>query len=202
MEDNFAWNHFSIGFWHPFGPHGDEKPDDILLRKTQETLTNEWTLWSFKFFRKETLHQWTELIAANSTSPVYALCSDSKVQHTTLPSNPTAYAKSFRSIHSPEWWPIPSGVKVTFHPTGDGVATAFVVKRVITLSVHNRKPPFLVERYSLGQKEWRSDLSGSHEGQLRLPTRSESIIRVGGRTPMPSVQAVLELKFPYIVAVK
>jgi hypothetical protein len=27
---------FDIGFWHPFGPHGGETPEDIIERKRAE----------------------------------------------------------------------------------------------------------------------------------------------------------------------
>lgn len=201
-DDNFDWNDFSIGFWHPFGPHGDENPEEILSRKAAEVSDNHSTLWSFKFFRQETLHLWASLIRSADASAVYVLCSDSKPQNSTLPSRVMEIAEEYKSIDDAGWKPIPNGIEVTFHPTGDGVATAFVVKQVIPLSLEHRQPPFLVERFSLEQKSWRSDLGGKHEGALRLPTRNESLIKRGGKTAIPSVQAVLELTPPFVVAIR
>ena len=199
---DFERDQLSIGFWHPFGPHGDESSEDILPRKARETLANAWTLWSFKFYSEPSLRLWSTLIADSGTPLVYAFCSDSKPQHSVQPGGVMALAKEYKAVNDPDWKPVPHKIKVTFHPTGDGTATAFVVKQVILLSTGKRRPPFLVKRYSLGQKQWRSDLGGKHEGQLRLPTRNESLIRIGGKTILAPVQAVLELAPPFVVAIR
>ena len=193
---------FSVGFWHPFGPHADEKPEEVLARKAREVSENGWTLWSFKFFRQETLLLWSSLIDDDDASVVYAFCSDSKPQHSTRPKGNKATAEEYKSITDSDWKPIPDKMKVTFHPAGDGIATAFMVKQVVLLPPGQRQLPFLVERFSLKQKKWRSDLSGKHEGVLRLPTRNESLIRTGGKVVLPSTQAVLELVSPFVVAVR
>lgn len=44
---------FGIGFWHPFGPHGQESPEQIIERKREEITVNTWTLWSFQYRRRE-----------------------------------------------------------------------------------------------------------------------------------------------------
>ena len=33
---------FEIGFWHPFGPHGGETPEQIINRKQNEIDENHW----------------------------------------------------------------------------------------------------------------------------------------------------------------
>src|SRR5262245_29022138 len=47
------WEDFELGFWHPFGSHGRESPEDIINRKRSETDKNGWTLWSFQYRRPE-----------------------------------------------------------------------------------------------------------------------------------------------------
>jgi hypothetical protein len=51
------WADFELGFWHPFGSHGRESPEDIISRKRSETDKNGWTLWSFQYRRPEALDE-------------------------------------------------------------------------------------------------------------------------------------------------
>jgi hypothetical protein len=70
------WEDFELGFWHPFGSHGREPPDDIINRKRSETDKNGWTLWSFQYRRPEALEEWyRELSFAKPRGPVVVFCS-------------------------------------------------------------------------------------------------------------------------------
>jgi hypothetical protein len=44
MFMDFDSSLFAIGFWHPFGPHSGETPEEILDRKKDEVSKEGWTL--------------------------------------------------------------------------------------------------------------------------------------------------------------
>ena len=131
------WQDFELGFWHPFGSHGRESPEDIINRKRNETEKNGWTLWSFQYRRPESLEEWYgELSCGKPRKPVVVFCSmgDSAVD----PDRPGALTKTvdcheYRFIgHNDEnWSTVPPLIRVP-HPFGPRkiVASAFVVRRV------------------------------------------------------------------------
>jgi len=64
-----SYSQFQIGFWHPFGPHGGERVEEILERKSRETKANGWTLWSFQ--RRRALDDWHREVREASPDAVY-----------------------------------------------------------------------------------------------------------------------------------
>jgi hypothetical protein len=190
------WEDFELGFWHPFGSHGRESPEDIISRKRSETEKNGWTLWSFQYRRPESLDEWyRQLSFAKTRRPVVVFCSmgASAVD----PDRPgaltrTADCREYRFIGHDDgsWRPVPPLIRVP-HPFGprNTVASAFVVRRVHH-PIKLFQPP-LVEWFS--QKKW-------HENAI--PTRPEYLIRRGGKIAMRNIRAVLELEPPYLAVVK
>jgi len=66
------WGKFTIGFWHPFGPHAGESREHILSRKAKEVEATGWTLWSFQ--QRRTLLDWLHwLPKSNDSVPVFVL---------------------------------------------------------------------------------------------------------------------------------
>jgi hypothetical protein len=189
------WEDFELGFWHPFGAHGRESPEDIINRKHSETERNGWTLWSFQYRRPEALDEWhRQLSFAKLRGPVVAFCS--RGDSTVDPDRPgsltrTADCREYRLIGHDDahWRPVPSLIRVP-HPFGPKktVASAFVVRRV-----HYPIKPFqaFVEWFSQGN--WH---------QSEIPTRPEYLIRRGGKIAIRIVRAVLELQPPYLAVVK
>jgi len=193
---DLGWENFELGFWHPFGSHGRESPEEIINRKRSETEKNGWTLWSFQYRRPESLNEWyRELSLAKPRGPVVVFCSmgNSAVD----PDRPgalttTADCREYRFVgHDDAYWrPVPPLIRVP-HPFGPkkDVASAFVV-RCVHHPVKLIQRPF-VEWFSQG--EW-------HEGAI--PTRPEYLIRRGGKIAMRNIRAVLELQPPYLAVVK
>ncbi len=181
---------FAIGFWHPFGPHGRETPEQIIQRKQGEIAINGWTLWSFQWRRPEVLGAWCrELSAALS---VVVFCSDSTGADDpadAVSSVDTIDCRSYRLAGKDAWQSLPAGVRVP-HPfrTGRSQASAFVVQRIMHPVEPFTRPP--VEWLSEGQ--WR---------QRPVPTRGEYLIRPGGTVRMRRVRAVLKLRAPYLALV-
>jgi len=188
------WEDFELGFWHPFGSHGRESPEDIINRKRCETDKNGWTLWSFQYRRPEALDEWyRELSVAKPRGPVVVFCS---MGHSaTDPDRPgtltrTADCMQYRFIGDGNWRAVPRIIRVP-HPFGPGktVASAFVVRRVHH-PIKRFQPPFV---------EWFSRASW-HESAI--PTRPEYLIRRGGKIAMRNIRAVLELQPPYLAVVR
>jgi hypothetical protein len=184
---------FLMGFWHPFGPHGKEAPDQILDRKQREIEANGWTLWSFQYRLPLTLDAWRRELLAPDCPAVFVYCSRSRAAVDPASSGrsvETISCRSYRLIGQDQWQPLPDRVMVT-HPFRKGrtQASAFVVQQII-----HPVAPFVmrpVEWFSRGK--WRKD---------RVPTRGEYLIRRGGNNPLRSVCAVLELKAPYLAVVR
>ncbi len=184
---------FEIAFWHPFGPHGREEPEDILERKQYEIERNGCTFWSFQYRRM--LEDWShELLNANPQN-VFVFCSNG--QGAIDPAregtqNRPLDCQSYRLVGTKDaaWHPMPSGIRVPhpFRPRKT-LASAFVVQQVL-FPIESFKPP-VVEWYSK-KGSWRS---------ARIPTRGEYLICFGGTLPMRNVRAVLELKPPYLAVV-
>jgi hypothetical protein len=66
---------FGHGFWHPFGPHGKETPEEIIDRKRKEIEVNDWTLWSFQYRRLLVLEAWRGVLLAGARPHVFVFCS-------------------------------------------------------------------------------------------------------------------------------
>ena len=105
------WEDFELGFWHPFGSHGRESPEDIISRKRSETDKNGWTLWSFQYRRPEALDAWyRELSFAKPRGPVVVFCS---MGHSAIdPDRPgtltrTANCMRYRFIGDGSWRAVP-----------------------------------------------------------------------------------------------
>jgi hypothetical protein len=177
-------------FWHCFGVHAGESPDDILNRKRQEIDANGgWTLWSFSGKRPETVGIWTSEIQLANSRHVHALCSKSR--NAVNPKGEAAYAREFRSVGQEEWQTIPESIKVP-HPFGSkSIASAFRVSKVLHASEVNIPTEF--EWLCVGDKAWRTD---------SVPTRGEYLLRTGKGTMLRPICAILELQEPYVVEIR
>jgi hypothetical protein len=185
---------FSLGFWHPFGPHGEETPDDIINRKRSEIANNGWTLWSFQSRPYETLAEWRRLIAESKPPEVLVFCSLSPKA-----ADPSAVGKPKQIIPCSQyslvdgarkWQPMPDTVRVPHPFLGErNEASAFVVSGIIEA---RNNAPAAAEWYSKSG-EWRAD---------RVPTRGEYLIRAGGEIPLRPASVVLVLKEPYLAVVR
>ena len=180
------WDRFEIGFWHPFGRHGGESPEEILDRKGREIAANGWTLWSFQF--RETLEAWYREIQKEAPKSVFAFCSDGKGDD---PKGEVRYCDRYRFVGREEWRSIPQGVEVP-HPVGSkGRGSAFVVKNLGLRSGESETFPAV---------EWfRKD--GRWIGDEALPSRGEFLIRQGSGVAIRPFRAVLELKEPYLAEI-
>jgi hypothetical protein len=184
-----AW---SIGVWHPFGPHGRETPEQIINRKRGEIAINGWTLWSFQYRRPAVLEAWCRELAAADSILLVVFCSDSAGAAdpaNTGSSVGTIDCRSYRFVGEDAWRPFPGGVRVP-HPfrAEKRQASAFVVQRIVSQVEALPRPA--IEWLSQGQ--WRQD---------RVPTRGEYLIRPGGTVPIRPFRAVLELQAPYLALV-
>jgi hypothetical protein len=182
---------FKMGFWHPFGPHGRESADQIIVRKRREIEVNGWTLWSFQNRTPQMFEKWRECLTASAEPTVLAFCSHSPEAvdpaRTGVPITPTD-SQCYRLVNQTEWQPCPLGIRVP-HPFRDQRrASAFVVQEI------------RVDQLALPGVEW-----FSKEGEWRqsqLPTRGEFLIRPGGTNPMRRrIRAVLVLRVPYLAVV-
>jgi hypothetical protein len=164
-----GWEDFEFGFWHPFGSHGRESPEEIINRKRSETEKNGWTLWSFQYRRPESLDEWyRQLTLAKPRRPVVVFCSTggSAVD----PDRPgsltrTADCREYRFVGSDDadWRPVPPLIRVP-HPFGPkkDVASAFVV-RCVHHPVKLRQRPFV---------EW---FKGGKWDERKIPTRPRAM---------------------------
>src|SRR5947209_9676474 len=111
---DLSWENFELGFWHPFGWHGQESPQDILRRKRRETEQNGWTLWSFQ--HRSMLDDWYRELASAAGQPIYVFCS--RWERGRDPGGPgtsttTIYCKQYQLLgRNIGWAPIPSSVRV------------------------------------------------------------------------------------------
>jgi hypothetical protein len=203
MENDFDWNQFSIGFWHPFGPHGGETPEEVLDRKEKEILDHGWTLWSFQQRRPETLELWLSALKDVQGQPVFVFCSDSpgavdpqdKLSQEQIAVN---RMKEYRASTSHDWSAIPAAITVP-HP-GKPVATAFKVRATHRIQHKIRQSGLTIE-WLEKSGIWRSDifLTGLH-----YPNRGETLIRRrnDSQARLRPVKAVLELEPPFVVVLK
>jgi hypothetical protein len=194
---------FKLGFWHPFGPHGRETAEQIIVRKRKEIEDNDgWTLWSFQYRRSETLDEWYERLRANSGESPVVFCSHSPKAkdpaNVGVPVNPID-CQSYRFVGQENWQPLPPRVSVR-HPfrVQRKQASAFVVKNIVIVPERNTQPCpavewlYIAERQCTAERQWRQD---------QVPTRGEYLIRLGGTRPRRPISAVLELRDPYLAVV-
>ncbi|MHB8384283.1 MAG: hypothetical protein ACYDC3_18305 [Candidatus Binataceae bacterium] len=184
---------FDIGFWHPFGPHGQETPKEIVERNRAEIDANGWTLWSFQY--RPMLTDWHRELLSAERNGVFVFCSEGRgaVDPAEGTLNRSLDCQSYRFVgdEDSEWRRMPQGVRV-IHPFRPGKkwASAFVVRRIV----------YPVERLQLPAVEWFSPNKGPW-CQDKIPTRGEYLIRPGGITATRNIAAVLELKSPYLAIV-
>jgi hypothetical protein len=182
---------FSIGFWHPVGPHGRETPAQIIQRKRGEIAANGWTLWSFQYRRPVAFQARSREVSANGQSGVFAFCSDragavdpANVGDSVNTTNCCSYQLAGQDL----WQPIPPTVRVPHPFRGTRrVASAFVVQGIV----------FPVEQFTAPTVEWLWLSKGTWR-QDAIPTRGEYLIRPGGIEPIRAVRALLELRAPYL----
>jgi len=179
---------FTIGFWHPFGNHGAEDRDHIILRKQKEIINNKgWTLWSFQGRTRETIDKWIKEIKKYNQR-VFVLCSNSEGAKN--PSGKIFPVKQYQFVNSNKWINIPSAIKIP-HPFGKrSMALAFKVKAIY-------KPEII--SLPEGIKWFRMDGSWRED---RLPTRPEYLIKSGGKCKLRPVYQILELTPPYLVVLR
>ena len=177
-------------FWHCFGVHAGESPEDIIVRKRREIDSNNgWTLWSFSGKKNRTIELWTSEIQLENPSDVYALCSKSR--NAVDPKGTQAFAREFKSVGQEIWQPIPESIKVP-HPFGNKItASAFRVSKVLRASEVSIPSKF--EWLCVGDNAWRTD---------GIPTRGEYLLRPGSGTSLRPICAILELQWPFVVEIR
>ncbi|MGB2762751.1 MAG: hypothetical protein WBC21_04460 [Minisyncoccales bacterium] len=179
---------FTIGFWHPFGDHGPEDRDQIILRKHKEIIKNKgWTLWSFQNRVDETIDKWKNELK-NVTTKIFVLCSDSADAE--APVGNQFYAKEYKFVNSNEWINIPSTITIP-HPFGKrNTASAFKVNAIY--KPETIKVPEEIKWLCMDGR-WRED---------NLPTRGEYLIKSGGKCKLRKVYQILELEYPYLAILR
>jgi len=115
---------FEIGFWHPFGPHARERPEDIIVRKRAEIQRNCWTLWSFQYRRMQTLEMWYRTVVESNPTHVLVICSKGNGVDPaeTLDEGIISGCRSYRFVSETEWRPLPRSIEVP-HPFKAGKTT-------------------------------------------------------------------------------
>ena len=173
------WSVFQLGFWQPFGPHGNESREDILGRKNREiSANNGWMVWSFQF--RTVIPLWQQMLA-DAQLLCFVLCSDSPGARE--PRGAITRCAEYRITEAAPWLRIPEAISVP-HPFGrQRQASAFVVEDIVRVAA-DQQPRFGVEWFSKG---WRTE---------SLPTRGEYLIRRPGASRLRRVFAVLRLRAP------
>lgn len=178
-----------FAFWHCFGVHAGESPDDILTRKRREIADNGWTLWSFSHKTSRTLDRWRVEIKSSGTAAAFVFCSLSR--NAVDPKGAPAHVRGYRSPGQLNWQSIPDTIRVP-HPFGvRETAAAFVVRGIVDRSEWSL--PSAVEWLCMGQDAWRSGA---------VPTRGEYLLRAAKGTTLRPVAAVLELGEPFVVELR
>ena len=208
---DFDWDEFSVGFWHPFGPHGGETPKQILTRKADEISQNGWTLWSFanRSSDPETeLIRRLQYIKTKKPERVFSFCSNSIAtkkdkadeEKNKEPRGEKFFAKSYRHPGSRDWQGIPAPIKIPHHFGMAEYALAFKVRQIHIVSNPAQQPPVMIEWLD-ASGHWRSE---QLPGGAYYPTRGEYLIRLqpSSLAKLRPVRAILELAPPYIAAIK
>jgi len=203
QSGSFRWDDFQIGFWHPFGPHGGETPEQILARKADEISKNGWTLWSFRSRSADPtaeLLRWDDAIQQEGQPKVFALCADSRVGSSKEPSSMTAAARDYKPAAGGTWLPVPDVVKIPHHFGDKMLACAFKVKSVYLLPVSQPQSVVTIEWLN-SEGKWRSDILPNG---LHYPNKGEYLLRPAKASParLRPVKAILELEPPYVVAIR
>ena len=196
------WETFTIGFWHPFGPHGgtpdgpSETAEEILLRKGREIEANGWTLWSFQY--RTNLERLVEIIQAAEPSHVYALCADA--QRAVAPRGQVRFCRQYQLAGTNEWQDIPSSISIP-NPMGQRIyACAFKVRRITELADQERQPAIGVEWFSTRTGLWSSEY---FPGRIGYPPKPEFLIRRSDNgAPLRPVRALLELEYPFLATLR
>jgi len=180
---NIQQLHFTIGFWHPFGPHAGETTQEIILRKRGEIQNNGWTLWSFQF--RNTLELWYQEIKKANPEHVLVFCSEGKGARD--PMGTPRLCNYFLPVGELTPRKIPAAIQIP-HPLGTRTkGSAFIVKNIIS-PVDSEAIP--IEWFKGGQ--WQT---------TQLPTRPEYLIQPGHGLPVRRYCAVLELQVPYLAEI-
>ena len=186
-----SYTKFNVAFWHPFGPHGGETPEEIIKRKQKEIEFCGWTLWSFQYRKEEMLKKWKHELAVANPNEVFVFCSEGRGASDPASggAQPIEFSR-YRLIgeENAEWRSIPAIIRVP-HPIRSGKIkppSAFVVQRVVYPD-ESFQPPN-VEWFSK-EGTWR---------QTNVPPHGESLIRPGGTSAMRKIRLILELKPPYL----
>lgn len=211
MKNDFDWNQFSIGFWHPFGPHGRETPEQILARKANEISQNGWTLWSFASRSADPeleLIRRLEYIKTEEPERVFSFCSNSVIkkkgetdkEKNQQPAGEQFLASEYRHPGACDSQPVPDAVEIPHHFGMTKYALAFKVRQIHFISSLSQQPPVMIERQDASQR-WRSERLA---GGAYYPTRGEYLIRMqpSSLAKLRPVRAVLELAPPYITAIR
>ena len=179
-----------IAFWHCFGVHAGESPEEILQRKQMEIdATGGWTLWSFSRKTFRTIELWRSEIRRRKPVSVLALCSQSK--GAIDPKGTPARARVFRTAEDLNWQIIPYTINVP-HPFGEKTsASAFRVSRILSPSDVSITTEFHWLRVK--DRIWCDE---------RIPTRGEYLLRPGRGAPLRPIRAVLELQEPFVVEIR
>jgi hypothetical protein len=176
-SSEFEAKDFEIGFWHPFGPHGGETPEDIIERKRAEIARNRgWTLWSFQSRTLRTFSDWYQAIVAMHPSRLFVFCARSvsavdpdRDGSRSLSVNCARFQFVGDGRKTPNWQPMPGAIRVRHpFPPGKRLASAFVVQQII----------YPVQDLDRPSAEW-LDAAGVWR-QDPVPTRGEYLIRRGG----------------------
>jgi hypothetical protein len=189
---------FSLGFWHPFGPHSGESAKAIVVRKANEIRKNGWTLWSFQ--HRLALRNWYKEIIEAQPEVVYVFCSDGKGRdpHDEHGESKVVHCQRYHAADAGDneaWMDIPSSIQVPHTFRGkNNCASAFIVQRILS--------PDQIGEFVIPPVEWlRKDGSWRPE---RIPTRGEYLIRTAktGGTLTRKCGAILLLRRPYLAIVR
>lgn len=177
---------FTVGFWHPFGPHGGETAMEILERKQQEIDAVGWTLWSFQFRR--TQQAWYQEIMRTKPRKVLVFCSEGKGAKD--PVGEIQPCRRYRTVDNEADAAIPNAIQIP-HPMGKSDrACAFVMEEIVI-------PRANIELFPA---EWYR--TGGTWEETRIPTRGEFLIRRGGQINVRRYRAILVLRYPYLATIR
>lgn len=117
---DLSWENFELGFWHPFGSHGRESPEDIINRKRSETEKMDGRCGHFNIAGQNRSMSGRELSFAKPRGPVVVFCS--RGNSAVDPDRPgaltrTADCREYRFIgdNDAHWQPVPPLIRVPPH---------------------------------------------------------------------------------------
>ena len=194
-----SYHEFKYAFVHPFGPHGDEAPEEILKRKQIEIDANGWTLWSFR--HRPMLKKSLASIQIENMEDVYVFCTSSGAAKDPAKNknNETMNCTHYRMAGKGDWKDMPECI-ICSQPFEIGSvkrkrnASAFVVRSIIY-------PDFAPTFEWMDSKgDWRQS---KENGDRKLPTRGEFLIRrKKNAVLLGNIRVILELKYPYVADLK